>query len=810
MQRNFIRKNVAYLLALSMVTTGCTPLKTTKYPPSLAQIDFVESTQAEATMTSTSTYTEAKMKQKEPATIRQVANYLLKAADDYSPELQLRTLLKGFKDENKNITREESLIMISRAFGKLPKPTGNNARISSEDVNFTDVSDQANEAVNNLINGGVLPSTRDGKLNGKETVSLNEIDTIVRRIWAFKASNLKDDFYHSINKTLLENIEIPPRKTDAGGHYDVRMKVNNQIENIIKEIASGSGYAKGSKEQKIHDLYNSSINMKKRNELGIKPIQKYLDAIDNAQSLKELIKIQNTMRKELGLSSAGILDVLLITDYKDNMKKAIQIQSPTTPNFSQYQYDNIEDPQIISNVKLYTKILMISGENEAKAKEHVTAYYELEKELVPHALSPKEENDKNKLYKTITFKELERMLPNIDIKNSIKAYGFKLPKEVILKNPKMLIAYFNLLNNDNLVALKTSLKLNLLTAQQTNLSEELMNAFAEKGATSENKKEQLAIKNVRDSLTTYVDQLYVEKHFSKEAKQDIENMIKNLIESFKKRVESLNWMSKTTKEKAIEKLDNMTFFVGYPDKWDNSLDNIDITNDYFENQTKIAKIMMAQNAKEQNKPNNNKLKNVSASTVNAYYSSFANAMAFPAGILQAPFYDMNASPEENLGGIGTVIAHEITHAFDDNGAKFDSQGKLKDWWTAKDYAKFQELCTKTELFYEGKESAPGIAIDGKKTLAENISDIGGVASTLDVLKQIENPDYDKFFRQYAKVWARATIRNRMEELQSTDHHSSSNLRVNRVLVNFEEFNKTYKINKGDGMYVAPKDRISIW
>ncbi len=196
--------------------------------------------------------------------------------------------------------------------------------------------------------------------------------------------------------------------------------------------------------------------------------------------------------------------------------------------------------------------------------------------------------------------------------------------------------------------------------------------------------------------------------------------------------------------------------------------------------------------------------------VNAYYNQFNNTMAFPAGILQAPFYDVNATEEENLAGIGTIIAHEMTHAFDNNGAKYDKDGNPNDWWTAEDYAKFQALCDQVAAFYDGWESATGISISGSQTLGENISDIGGMACLLDILRQKEDADYDAFFRAYAKSWMKASTRENTEFMAQFDEHGPGNLRTNRVISNFHEFFDTFDIQPGDGMYVAPEDRIKIW
>ena len=201
---------------------------------------------------------------------------------------------------------------------------------------------------------------------------------------------------------------------------------------------------------------------------------------------------------------------------------------------------------------------------------------------------------------------------------------------------------------------------------------------------------------------------------------------------------------------------------------------------------------------------------MAAFTVNAAASRNTNTLIFPAGILQSPLYDQNASFEANLGAIGSTIAHEITHLFDDGGAQYDATGTVRNWWTDEDYTHFQELCQKAETFYNGYEAAPGIPTDGKETLSENIADIGGIACGLEILSSRQNPDYDAFFRSYARYWIKVAGYDTLSELAQTDQHAPNILRANRVLSNFQEFFDTYGIVPGDGMYVAPEDRIVIW
>ena len=292
-------------------------------------------------------------------------------------------------------------------------------------------------------------------------------------------------------------------------------------------------------------------------------------------------------------------------------------------------------------------------------------------------------------------------------------------------------------------------------------------------------------------------------------------MTYDIIGIFKKRIENLTWMSEATKEKAKLKLDKMNVKIGYPESMDSLIDKVNILpkekgGTYFSNMTAISKEIR------------NQLKNVQFSkvdrdawgmtpyTVNAGYNPSGNEIVLPAAILQAPLYDKDASYEENLGGIGYVIAHEVTHAFDPNGAQFDEYGNVNNWWTDKDYEMFEFICRGVEDFYQGEEPIPAVQTNGKLTRNENIADIGGVSCITQLAGEKGQTDYRKLYTSVAKTWAGTFSREYAEYLSKVDVHSSGKIRVNRVLVNFPEFYEAFDIQKGDGMYVPPEERITVW
>ncbi|MFR9297959.1 M13 family metallopeptidase [Emergencia timonensis] len=743
------------------------------------------------------------------------ATYLLKAADDYNKKISRKDLLKGMKAKNK-LTRIQGIIMVSRAFGTLPKPKGNNLRLSDKNVKFTDVPKSGKAAVRNLIRGGILVNTKSGKLRPKTLMSEQELKTLVRRIYTLYGTNLKDDFYASVNKNALDHKKIPPGETEGGGTADLNQKVNQQVQELIMEIVNGSGYQKGSMEQRIKDFYNSAVNVERRNALGAKPLKKYLEAIDRAENLQELTQSQILSVREI--NSGGLFSVMYMTDYRDTQNMIMMVGSLFEPSMSKEAYEDLQNKERKAYVKLNTTLLKLSGETAKTAKKQIDELLALEKQALKYIPKDSDYADTSKMNEIVSIAELQKLMPEIDVKGLIEAGGNKIPAEINIQSPRLFKGIAKLLQKkENLNALKTVLKLNILTENYLNLSDAFRAAFNEYNQQimgeepDDSSAEEVAGALVTDALGDDIDRLYVEKFFSKEVKEDLEKLVKQFIEVYKERIEKLDWMSETTKKKAVEKLDGMKFIIGYPDRWSNRLEQLTITDDYFENQVSVSKLASKRfREMAEGKIDTAGEIGMPLTMVNAYYDQYTNTMAFPAAILQAPNYDVNASLEENLGGIGTVFAHEISHAFDNTGAKYDKDGLEVNWWTKEDYAAFQKLCDQTVEFYNGYESAPGIKISGKRTLGENIADIGAVACALEVLKKTDNPDYDKFFVSYAQSWLKVTTRAYLKGLQQADEHSPSNLRVNRVLSNFDEFYQTYKIKAGDGMYVPKGQRIKIW
>jgi len=311
-----------------------------------------------------------------------------------------------------------------------------------------------------------------------------------------------------------------------------------------------------------------------------------------------------------------------------------------------------------------------------------------------------------------------------------------------------------------------------------------------------------------------VGKIYAERYVPEKTKKDVENITKEIIETYKKRINNLDWMSESTKKNATDKLDKLDVKIGYPENWDDysklNIKSYEEGSSLFENIMTLRISAYDEMFSKINQPVDKKKDSFTPQTVNAYYSANENSIVIPGGIIQGHFYDPNATKEVNLGGIGAIIGHEISHAFDNTGSQYDSNGNLNNWWSEKDYEQFTEKAQKIADFYSQVEALPGEKINGNLTVGENIADIGGVSCILDILNTMDKPDYKAFFESYATTWRQITTKEYAEYSLRLDVHSPNKFRVNTVLPQFQKFYDTYGITEKDGMYVKPEDRLSIW
>lgn len=757
-------------------------------------------------------------------TREETASLLLEAAQDYNPDVCYEDILQGYPngdlDEQGLVTRAQALVMLQRAFGGLPEPKGDNARSGYPASSFTDVPAWAAEELASVFAAGIVTGTTETTFSPRENITGEQLDLFLRRTFALEGSNLKDDFYASVNKQTLDNSQILPGYPGTGAFTDLSVSVQNDVTAIIQELVQTGGKTAG--EKKIVTLYQNILDVNARNSAGITPIQPYLTAIDQAQTLEGLMTAHIQVQEDLAASL--LLGFGLTVDAKNSSAYLLTFDG-LSPMLGQggYGVDAAETQKQAYEAYLET-LFTLSGQSQEEAAREAALIWETDSALAEASLTTQELADVDKTYHIYTMDQLQAMFPGADLDALFAASGLEQTDRILVSDPGKIQAIAALFDPDktpnSLEILKAYARLTLLNTFGPMLSQaftDAISAFHQSylGIAGGLSLEGTASQYVQALMGDYLGKAYADRCFSASAKKDVENMAQDILAVYRARIQALDWMSSATKAKAIQKLDTMKLHIGYPDTWEDPLGDINLLTageggSFFQNVVAIVQAGKQEMAERQQEGVDKDQWVMTPYTVNACYTPTENTITFPAGILQPPFYDKNASYEENLGSIGYVIAHEITHAFDNNGAKFDENGNAAGWWTAEDYAAFQALCQQVVELYDGRECAPGIVCNGELTLSENIADLGAAACITQLEGKQKNPDYAALYTAMARIWCSSYPREMRQYMARTDVHAPDKLRGSLVLQNFDQFYEAFGITKEDGMWLAPEDRVVIW
>jgi len=633
---------------------------------------------------------------------------------------------------------------------------------------------------------------------------------------------VQDDFYDAINGKWLNTAKIEEGKSTNSTFDDVEENVTQQTKDIINQLLIDKDkYNPNSDEMKIINLYDNILNKDARNREGLKPVQKNLDEIKAVKTIDDVTRLLTN--KEI-LNS--MMKFLVERDIKDAKTNILYIGTTGLSLGDSDEYTNPTE-NTDRNKKLtksyYNKILLLSGYTQEQAKIKVENMFDFEEMIAPYIMGKQEKSTTtnliDKMYNVYTLDELNYLAPNLNLPAIMKSLGIDKAKKIILQDPKWLEAFNKIYTQENLPLIKNYIEIVNLIHASNYLSEDFENANKEYensllGMTGSASKEKDSVDIVESTMAMAIGKIYSERYISKETQKEVENITKEIIEAYKKRIDSLSWMSASTKRNAIEKLEKLDVQIGSPKEW-NDYSKVNIKS-YEEGGSLFQNIMtlkIFENDKMFGRINQSadKMKNdFTPQTVNAFYSANENSIIIPGGIMQGHFYDSNATREENLGGIGAIIGHEISHAFDNIGAQYDSNGNLSNWWSKNDYEEFTEKAQKIANFYSQLEALPGKKINGYRTVGENIADIGGVSCILDILGTMDKPNYKAFFESYATTWRQITTKEYAEYVLILDDHSPNKFRADAVLPQFQKFYDTYGITEQDGMYVKPEDRLGIW
>ncbi len=660
--------------------------------------------------------------------------------------------------------------------------------------------------------------TEDGTL--ERGIILSNMDETV---------NPKDDFYNYVNGNWMKNTEIPEDQVRWGGFGVLRKSTDKDVLEILDRASKSGKYPEGTDQSKAIAVFKSKLDTNSRNQLGITPIKPALDLISNINSVADFQKVISIYATIVSQPFFGIS--AFSNPSNSSMNSAYLTPAGLgLPDKDFYLNKDSKSIEIREQYKAHiSRMLQFLGDDKESASSQAETILNFETLLATPKLDKVQRRDFRKLNNPRSVKQIQEMVPAINWPLAFKDLGIEIDLDtLIVMQPKYMEAVQEIFENEDINTWKIVMRWATLNEAASQLTTEIEKAnwdFYSKtlsGAKIQRPADERALATVNGTVGEALGKLYVDEMFPPEAKEKAEKMIANVIQAYINRIMNLEWMSLDTKEKAIEKLENFTVKIGYPDKWeDYSLMKVSSEKGYYENIVAVTNWSFKKNLSEINEPVDKTKWGMSPQTVNAYFNPFNNEIVFPAAILQPPFYDYKADDAVNYGGIGAVIGHEISHAFDDAGSRFDAYGNLVNWWTEEDLDQFTKRGQALTDQYSAIEVLDSVYVNGEFTLGENIGDLGGVLAGFDGLQlhfeQNGRPGSidgftpeQRFFMSWATVWRTKQRDEYLRNQVKTDPHTPGRWRATEPLKNVDAFYEAFNIVEGDSMYVAPSNRVRIW
>ena len=634
-----------------------------------------------------------------------------------------------------------------------------------------------------------------------------------------------NSFYQYACGGWVESHPLSPEYSRYGTFTELDENNRKQIQSLIEELAAAQHEA-GSVAQKVGDLYRIAMDSVKLNQEGVTPLKADLEQIAALNDKKDVYALLANLRKQ---GVGAYLAVYVGADEMNSSMNAVQTyQSGLSMGERDYYLATDSSTTAIREAfrQHVQKMYRLAGFDEATAQKGMEIVMDVETRLAKAFRSRTELRDPHANYNKMSMEEIKKNYPTFNWDVYLSELGLKDVQEIIIGQPASLAEAAKIL--DTLPADQQSLYLQwkLIDAAAGYLNDEMAQQnfdFYDRtisGAQEMQPRWKTAVSVVSSALGEAVGQMYVEKYFPAAAKERMVALVKNLQASLSERINNLAWMSDETKQKAQEKLATFHVKVGYPDKW-KDYSTLEIKDDSYWNNIKRANLWgYAEMVAKAGKPVDKDEWLMTPQTVNAYYNPTTNEICFPAGILQYPFFDMEADDAFNYGAIGVVIGHEMTHGFDDQGRQYDKDGNLKDWWTEEDAKNFEERANVMVAFFDSIEVAPGVHANGRMTLGENIADHGGLQVSFQAFKNATaaaplevkegfTPE-QRFFLAYANVWANNIRPEAILQLTKIDVHSLGKWRVDAALPHIAAWNEAFGITEKDPMFVPVEKRVSIW
>ncbi|MFI5150246.1 MAG: M13 family metallopeptidase [Bacteroidia bacterium] len=667
-----------------------------------------------------------------------------------------------------------------------------------------------------IILGGL--SLAMTKIAGNKGIDLGNFDTKV---------SPKTDFYNYVNGTWARKTVIPASEASWGSFNELNDRNQANLHKLLDEALANTNAVKGSPAQMVRDFYSLGMDTIKLEKEGISPLKPELDLITAMKTPADLITLL-AHENNIGMDPLFAFDVS--QDMKDSKTYAVYLfQSGTgLPEKDYYLGDEPMLKQIREKyVEHMGKTFVLLGESKETAEKDAKAVMNIETQLATHSMAAVELRNINAMYNKKTVQEVKEMTPNIDWTTYFKGVGIAEPKELIVAQIDFMKNVNTMLTAVSMDDWKSYYRWHLImnTAGKLNkaMADEHFNFYGTvlTGVKEQKIRWKRILEQTDRSVGDALGQLYVAKYFTPESKKRVNEMVGNLIAAYRERIQSRDWMSEDTKKMALTKLDKITRKLGYTDKWKNYT-TLDIKRDsYLANYLRCNEYESKRNIAKYGQPVDHSEWGMTPSTINAYYNPTMNEIVFPAGIMQPPFFNPEADDAVNYGAMGSVIGHEITHGFDDEGSQFDADGNLKNWWTEEDKKKFED---KTKILigqfnqYIVVDSAH---VNGELTLGENIADLGGLTISYYALQhslkgkpvpaKIDGFTAEqRFFISWAQGWRTNMRAEYLKQMLKTNNHAPAMTRVMGPLSNMKEFYAAFGVKEGDKMWRKPTDRAEIW
>lgn len=630
-------------------------------------------------------------------------------------------------------------------------------------------------------------------------------------------TRLQDDFFDAVNGEWEKTAVIPDDKPRTGGFSDLADEIEDLMLATTDEWLAGKNLPEGEILANYVKFHKLVADYDAREAAGTEPVQALIKEYQDLTSFEEFAgRIGNyEMEGKPNLSPFGVAP-----DFMDAQTNVLWAQAPSLilPDTTYYAEGNDKGKELLALWRQSQEDLLPKfGFSAEDIKDMLDKILELDTKLAKYVLSSEESAEYVKLYHPYDWADFTKLAPELPLDAIFTEILGQTPDKVIVPEERFWTEFASTYySQDNWENLKADLVYSAANAFNSYLTDEIrvlsgVYGRALSGTPQAMDKKKAAFYLAQGPFNQSLGLWYAGEKFSPEAKADVEAKVATMIGVYKDRLRNNTWLQKETIDKAITKLNIITPHIGYPEKLPETYAKkvIDENLSLVENAKNLAKISIAHSWSKWNQPVDRDEWHMPAHMVNAYYDPQQNQIVFPAAILQAPFYSLEQSSSANYGGIGAVIAHEISHAFDTNGASFDEHGSLNNWWTEEDYAAFKERTDKVVEQFDGIDFAGG-KTNGKLTVSENVADLGGLAAALEAAKKDADFSAEDYFTNFATIWRMKAREEYLQLLLSVDVHAPGKLRTNVQLPNFDDFFTTFDVKEGDGMWREPADRVVIW